>query len=631
MAAIGIDFGTTCCCVAVWKNGKVEVIANEQGNKTTPSCISFTESECIIGETARIQASISPGNTIFGVKRLIGRRFDDVGLQRDLCQWPFNVTNHNGKPMLNVEYKGEKKKFAPEEVCSMIIFRMKEIAEAYLCTTVDQAVITVPYYFNDSQRQAIRAAGTIAGLKVLRVTNEPTAAALAYGLDKNLKDNNVLIYDLGGGTFDVAILKITNSVYEVKASSGNTRLGGEDFNNRIVAYIAEDFRKRFNVDITANARSIKRLKVAAEKAKITLTSATEVVVNVESLFNKIDYSGTIRRDIFEELCSDLFRDTLKPIQKVLLDARMHKSEINSVLLIGGSTRIPKVKSLVKEFFKGVPFAASVNPEEAVACGAAIQAAALSGDQHSNINNLLLIDVVPLSLGVETARGMMFKVIERNTVIPCSMTKDLTTLEDNQCSMTIEIFEGERSLTINNNLLGVFELKGLPPAPRGVVQVDVTFEVDHNGILSVTAKDRITGNTESLIIRNEFRLKPSDIGKMLQDAEVFRNEDKNNKRRLEARNKLETYIYSVKHTVNVKGHVLSAKEKTYLHEQCLLSIDWLEDNCDSLREEFEKKTKELMRLWSEIMKKMSNYCRYQAKKRKTGDEFETDNFEEIFGI
>ncbi|KOB74246.1 Heat shock protein 70-p4 [Operophtera brumata] len=615
MAAVGIYLGTTNCCAAFWRNGKVEVIVDEQGNRTTPSYIAFTETNCLIGESARNQAAINPGNTIFGAKRLIGRQFDDIGLQRDLCNWPFKVLNTNGKPMISVDFKNEKKKFAAEEISSMVIFRMKQIAEAYIGIKVDQAVITVPAYFNDAQRQATRTAGTIAGLKVLGITNEPTAAALAYGLDKNLGDKNVLIYHLGGGTFDVAVLKIGNSVHQVKASSGNSRLGGDNFDSRIVAYFTEDFRKHFNKDITGNSRSKRRLKFAAEMAKRSLTSATEAVVTVKSLFNNIDYSGKISRELFEELCSDLFLDTLKPIDKVLLGARLDKLDISRVILVGGSTRIPKVQSLLKDFFKGVPLTTSINPEEAVACGAAIQAAVISGDRQRNINNSLVFDVVPLSLGVETARGVMFKVVERNTVIPCSKTKDLTTLEDNQSTMTIEIFEGERSLTKDNNLLGAFHLNGIPQAPRGVVKVDVTFEVDLNGILSVTARDRITGIAERVIIRNEQRLKQTYIRKMLADAEVFRDEDIEEKRRLDARNQLETYIYNIKHTVNIT-QVLSHTEKTYMLEQCSLAVDWLEEHGDSLREEFERKMSELMHGWSDTMKKIHNALQPQAKRRRT---------------
>lgn len=618
MVAIGIDLGTTSSCVAVWRQGKVDVIANEQGERTTPSYVAFTETKRLIGEPAQNQAAINPSNTVFGAKRLIGRRYDDVVFQMDFRHWPFKILNDNGKPIVVVEHKGERIRLAPEEISGMILFRMKEVAEAFLKTRVEHAVITVPAYFNDSQRQATRAAGTIAGLKVLRITNEPTAAALAYGLDKQIANKHVLIYDLGGGTFDASVLSIGNSLYQVKSTAGNTRLGGEDFDNRMMAYFAEDFRKRFHMDITGNARSLRRLKAVSEKVKKYLSSATEAMVTVESLFNGIDYSGKMTREMFEDLCSDLFTDTLGPVQQVLKESKLRKSDIKQVVLVGGSTRIPKVQSMLREFFEGVPLTDSVNPDEAVACGAAIQAAILSGQTHQNIKDLQLIEVIPLSLGVETARGVMLKVIERNMKIPCKRTKELTTLEDNQSSMTIEIFEGERSLTKDNNLLGCFNLNGIPPAPRGIAKVDVTFDVDFNGILNVTARDRITGNTESMTIRNENRLKDSEIGKMMAKAETFRLEDRENKHRLEAQNQLETFIFGVKHAVKDKGDIISLKEKSYMLEQFQKATEWLEENGDSLREEFEWKQTELMQKWSRILKKMHNPWGHRAKRQCSED-------------
>lgn len=605
MAAIGIDLGTSTSCVAIWRQGRVDVITNEEGQRTTPSYVAFTETERLIGESARNQAALNPLNTVYGVKRLIGRRYDDAGFQMDLRHWAFRILNDNGNPIVLVNYKGEQTRFAPEEISGMILNRLKEVAEAYLNTRVEHAVITVPAYFNDAQRQATRAAGTIAGLKILRITNEPSAAALAYGLDRAIVSKHVLIYDLGGGTFDATVINIGNSIYQVKSTAGNTRLGGEDIDNRMVAYFAEDFRKRFHIDVTGNARSLRRLKSAAENVKKLLTSATEAKVNVESLFNGIDYSGQMSRALFDELCSDLLTDTLGPVQKVLKESRLQKTDIKQVVLIGGSTRIPKVHEILREFFKGVPITSSVNPDEAVACGAAIQAAYLSGQRHQTIKDLQLIDVVPLSLGVETVRGAMFKVIERNMAIPCRNTKELTTLEDNQCSMTIEVFEGERSLTKDNNLLGVFELKGIPPAPRGIAKVDVTFSIDFNGILSVTACDRATGNTESLTINNEHRLKDRDIGMMLARTKAFQLEDREHKRRLEAQNQLETFIFEVKHTVTLKGNFITPKEKSYMLEQFEKATEWLEKNGNSLQEEFEWKHTELMQKWSGILMQIHN--------------------------
>ncbi|KAJ8706611.1 hypothetical protein PYW07_012689 [Mythimna separata] len=620
MVAIGIDLGTTYSCVAVWRHGSVEVIANEQGNRTTPSYVAFTPTERLIGEEARNQAAFNPWNTVFGAKRLIGRRYDDIGVQMDLRHWPFQVSNQNGKPMILVDYRGEKKSFAPEEISGMVLSRLKETAENYLGAKVNKAVITVPAYFNDSQRQSTRAAGAIAGLEVLRITNEPTAAALAYGLNRR-GDKNVLIYDLGGGTFDVSVLSINGSVYEVKATAGNTRLGGEDFDNRLVAYFAEDFRKKYHTDILGNAKAMRRLKTAAERAKRFLTTYTEATVEVETLCDGIDYIGKISRALFEELCSDLFRDTLGPVEKALKEAKIKKTDIQKIILVGGSTRIPKIQTMLKEFFGGKKLTTSLNPDEAVACGAAIQAAILNGQRHEKIRDLLLVDVVPLSLGVETSRGMMFKVVERNTPIPCQRTKEITTLEDYQNRMTIEIFEGERSLTKDNNLLGVIELSGIPPAPRGVAKIDVTFEIDANGILSVSAKDRSTGNTESVTIKNEHRLNQLQIGQMMVDAKTYLEDDIESKRRLEVRNQLESYVYEVKRMVAEKSDVLTEKEKEVMKEECEAAIQWLDTNMDCLREEFERQMTELMRRWSGVMKKIYDQPWMHRAKRQRSENYE----------
>ncbi|XP_061727353.1 heat shock protein 70 B2-like [Cydia pomonella] len=621
MVAIGIDLGTTYSCVAIWREGLVEVISNDQGNRTTPSYVSFTKNQRLIGEAAKNQAPFNHWNTVFGTKRLIGRRYDDIGVQMDLHNWPYVILNNNGKPKILVEYKGQKKQFAPEEISSMIICRMKEFAEAYLGEKIKDAVVTVPAYFNDAQRQATRAAGVIAGLNVLKIINEPTAAALAYGLDQNLKEaTNVLIYDLGGGTLDVSVLSINEkSMYKVKATAGNTRLGGEDFDNRLVAYFAEDFRKRYHTDIVAKTKSLRRLKTAAERAKRALTSASEAYVEIESLCNDIDYQGKITRNQFEELCSDLFRDTLKPVQKALDNAKVNKHDIEHVILVGGSTRIPKLRSMLIEFFDGKTLTASVNPDEAIACGAAIQAAVLSGDEHERLQDLLLVDVVPLTLGVEAARGMMFQVINRNTPIPCRVTKELTTLEDYQTAMTIEIFEGERTQTKDNNLLGSFDLNGIPPAPRGIAKIDVTFDIDFNGVLSVSAQDRSTGNMESLIIRNIDRLKQQEIEKMVVDAEIFKEEDKEDRRRLEARNQLESYIYSVKQSVIDKIGNLTPVEATTMVTECQEALTWLEGNMDCVREEFQGKMSELLRRWSGVMKKIYGQRWRGSKRQRTESE------------
>ncbi|XP_063836274.1 heat shock 70 kDa protein-like [Ostrinia nubilalis] len=505
----------------------------------------------------------------------------------------------------------------------MVLYRMKQVAEAYLGAKVDKAVITVPAYFNDSQRQATRAAATIAGLEVLRITNEPTAAALAYGIERDLgNEKNVLIFDLGGGTLDVSILSIgentEGSIYEVKATAGNTRLGGEDFDNRLVAYFAEDFRKKYGTEILGNARATRRLKAASERAKRFLASASEATVEVQSLCDGIDYQGKISKALFEELCSDLFIDTLEPVEQALEDAKMKKSDIQDIILIGGSTRMPKIRRMLSDYFDGRTLTTSINPDEAVALGAAIQAAILSGEHHEKINDLLLVDVVPLSLGVETSRGLMYKVIQRNTTIPCSNTKDLTTLEDYQSCMTIEVFEGERSLTKDNNLLGVFELNGIPPAPRGIAKIYVTFDIDVNGILTVTAQDRSTGNSKQIVITNDHRLKQQEINKMIADAEKFREEDRERKLCLEARNQLESYIYGVKQIVTERGEKLTDDEKSTMFNACEEAITWLDLNTDCLREEYERKLTELMRSWSPIMQKYYDQSwRHRRKRMKSG--------------
>ncbi|CAK1553295.1 unnamed protein product [Leptosia nina] len=618
MVAIGIDLGTTHSCVALWKDNHVEVIVNEQGNRTTPSFVAFTPRERLIGEPAKNQAALNPTNTIFAAKRLIGRRYDDVGLQMDLRHYPFKVANENGKPKILVQYKGKARSFSAEEISSMVLYRMKEFAEAYV-GKVDKAVITVPAYFTDAQRQATRLAGNVAGLDVVRIINEPTAAALAYGYDKKFSgERNILVYDLGGGTFDVSVVCIgDNSVYEVKSTAGNSRLGGEDFDNRLVAYFAEDFRKRFGKEVLRNSKCLRRLKSAAERVKLYLSSAVEATVNIESLYEGIDYSHSISRALFEELCSDLFLDTLKPIEKALKDAKMNKSSISDIILVGGSTRIPKIRSMLKEFFDK-DLISSINPEEAIACGAAIQAAIVTGEQAEDLKNLLLVDVVPLSLGVETARGMMFKVIERNTPIPCRKVREITTLEDYQSSMTIEVFEGERSLTKDNNLLGVFELKNIPPAPRGVPKINVIFDIDANGILTVSAEDSSTGNKEQITIANTHRLDRNEVNQMIADAARFQDEDTENKRRLEVRNQLETYIYGVKQSVVENLESLSSSECAAMIGECKDAISWLEDNMDCLREEYERKMSELLRKWSSTIWKFNQRCR-GAKRQKSENE------------